>query len=68
MAIYDSTVRSLGTEIRAGLESIAKAISENKSPTYNIIVNTAATDPAEIAAAAQAALERAQARENAVGA
>jgi hypothetical protein len=67
MAIYDSTVKRIGTDIRAGLESIAKAIENRQSVTYNVIVNTAATDPEEIAKAAQAALERTQKREKALG-
>ena len=67
MAIYDKTVQSLGKEILAGLESIAKAIESHKSVTYNVIVNTSASNPEEIAAATQAVLERTRARESAVG-
>lgn len=67
MAIYDSTIKQVGKDIREGLEAVAKAISDNKSPTYNVIVNTAASEPKDIAEAAQAVLERTQAREAKVG-
>ena len=67
MAIYDTTVKGIGKDIRAGLEAIAKAIESRKAVTYNVIVNTGATEPEDIAKAAQAALERAQKREDAIG-
>lgn len=67
MAIYDSTVARIGKDIRQGLESIAQAIEGRKAVTYNVIVNTAATDPTEIAKATQEALDRAGKREAALG-